>query len=299
MLNNRTYPGSIRAVLAGLLLLIFSSGLSAQGSSSVWLVSAGANSLYLGGTVHLLRPTDFPLPEVFEQAYQDADVIYFETDISAVLDPAMQTRIMQELVYADGRTLQTVLSEEVYRRMADYLDEAGIPIALLESFRPGLLINTLQVIELQNLGFTPQGVDAYYYRQARLDGKNIGELEPIEAQIAFLAGLGEGNEDAFVMASLQEMALVAESMDLLLAAWRAGDKDILNELFISELQSQMPEVYETLLVGRNQDWLPQLQALLETGQDSTAFVLVGAAHLVGEDGLLQLLVELGYQVEQL
>lgn len=269
----------------------------ATADSAVWVVSSGTGKVYLGGTVHLLRPADYPLPEEFEVAYQEAERLFFETDVSAMNDLSVQAAMLQQLMYDDGRTLRSVLSEEAYGTLSRYMDSVGMPVMMVESFKPGLLVSTLQVIEFQKLGFTPQGVDMYFNSRAMSDDKPVGELESVQAQIDYIAGMGEGNESEFIMLSLQELAEVGSSMEDLIGAWRAGDNDQLAQLFVNQMRDESPELYEALLVERNLNWLPIIEQMF--GEGGAEFVLVGAAHLVGEDGLLAMLRARGYTVEKL
>ena len=129
------------------------------------------------------------------------------------------------------------------------------------------------------------------------DGKPLGQLETIDAQIGFLASMGEGNESEFILLSLKDLEDTVEVMDDMIAAWRIGDNDALSELFVTDMLEQAPEIYDSLLKQRNLNWLPQLEDMLESPE--IEFVLVGAAHLVGPDGLLAMLQAKGYQISQL
>ncbi len=270
----------------------------AQADSSVWRVSSGDNVLYLGGTVHLLRPSDYPLPEEYEEAYEDADELYFETDITAMTtDLSIQAQMLQQLTYQDDRTLRTVLSTEAYDALNDYAMSTMLPLMMLEKMKPGLLISTLQVLEFQKLGFTPQGVDAFFNTRALGDGKDTGALETIQEQIGFIASMGEGNESEFVLMSIADLENTEEMMEQMITAWRSGNAPQLKELFVDDMREQAPEVYDSLLRQRNLKWMPQIEAMLRDSDNE--FVLVGAAHLVGEDGLLEMLQARGYNVSQL
>lgn len=286
----------LRAGLAGFAALLF--GLStAIADTSVWSVRSGDNILYLGGTVHLLRPGDYPLPEEFEQAYQASSEIYFETDIGSMNDIAVQTQMLQQLTYGDERTLKTVLNEEAYSALAAYTATTGLPIAMLEKFKPGLLVSTLQILVFQSMGFTPQGVDAFFHTRAMGDGKDEGQLETLQEQIGFIAAMGEGNESEFILLSLEELAETGDVMEDMIGAWRSGDSEGLAELFVEDMKIESPELYDSLLLQRNLRWVPQIDRMLEDAD--VEFVLVGAAHIVGEGGLLDLLAQRGYEIEQL
>lgn len=281
------------------LLLVSALALSPQlfAQSSVWVATKDSKNVYLGGTVHLLRASDFPLPAPFEKAYLASEQLYFETDIAGLSDMSVQARLLKELTYQDGRSLRTVLDDKTYTALSDYLSTIGMPIQMMERFKPGMLVSTLQVFEFQKLGFTPQGVDSYFNTRAIGDGKALGELEPIDAQIGYLAGMGEGNENEFIRLSLDDLDEIDTSMAQMIEAWRSGDDALLNTLFVSDMKVGHPELYQSLLVQRNLNWMPIIESMfLDT---DTEFVLVGAAHLVGEDGLLNMLRNKGYQVEQL
>lgn len=265
--------------------------------SAVWQITSGLNSVYLGGTVHLLRPSDYPLPEEYEQAYQNSSQIYFETDLSAMSDLSVQTQMLQQLTYQDGRSLKGVLSNEAYAALSDYIDEAGVPLMMMEKFKPGMVVSMLQVMEFQRIGFTPEGVDAYFNTRAISDSKSIGQLETVMEQIGFLASMGEGNESEFILLSLRDLEETADLMDGMIAAWRLGNNSELADLFINEMKNEAPELYNSLLRQRNLNWIPQIDQMLK--DNDTEFVLVGAAHLVGDEGLLKLLELKGYQVTQL
>ncbi len=270
---------------------------NALADSSVWSVTSGNNTVYLGGTMHLLRPSDYPLPEEYEQAYQASSEIYFETDISAMNDLSVQAQMLQQLTYSDGRTLESVLNEEAYSALSDHVASIGMPMEMLQTFKPGLLVSTLQIFEFQRLGFTPQGVDTYFNTRAISDAKTRGQLETVQEQIGFLAAMGEGNESEFILLSLSDLDETEEVMEAMIQAWRSGDNAKLSEMFVIDMKAEAPELYDALLVQRNLNWLPLIDQML-TDED-TEFVLVGAAHLVGEDGLLNLLSARGYQIKQL
>ena len=284
-----------KAGLAAFVYCLLSTLVAAD--TSVWEVSNGRNVVYLGGTVHLLRPADYPLPAPFDEAYNNSDELYFETDLAAMGDLSTQTQMLQQLTYTDDRTLQSVLNEQAYSALQNYASEVGMPIGLMQKFKPGMVISTLQVLEFQSMGFTPQGVDAHFNTRAINDSKPVNALETIQEQIGFLAAMGEGNESEFILLSLEDLEETGTVMEQMITAWRSGDTEQLASLFVDDMREQAPEIYESLLSGRNQNWLPIVETMFEDAD--TEFVLVGAAHLVGNDGLVSLLLDLGYEVRQL
>ncbi|MDO9476192.1 MAG: TraB/GumN family protein [Pseudohongiella sp.] len=265
--------------------------------TSVWEVSKGESKIYLAGTIHLLRQQDYPLPAAFEQAFEASQSLYFETDIGAMSDIGLQQRMLQQRTYQDGRTLSAVLSAEAYTALSEYAAGSGIPLGMLQTFKPGLLISTLSVMEFQKLGFTPQGVDAYFFSRAMGAGKTTGELESIDQQIAMLARMGEGYESDFVLYSIRDFAELRGAIETMVQAWREGDTDLLHSEFVEPMLTETPDLYESILVERNANWMPTIEAMFDS--EATEFVLVGVAHLVGAHGLITQLEANGYEVTQL
>lgn len=288
-------PSNPLALLLTIALLQVAHGVWAD--APVWRVTDGESTVYLGGTVHLLRPEDYPLPEEFDQAYEGSSELFFETDISSMNDLSVQAQMLQQLTYSDGRTLKDVLDTEAYAALETYTAGVGMPLMMLEQFKPGMIVSTLQVLEFQRMGFTPQGVDAFFNAQALTDGKSVGALETLDEQIGFLAAMGEGVESEFIMMSLEDLDNTAKLMDEMIEAWRVGDSQALQTLFVDDMLERAPAVYDSLLRQRNLRWVPQIEAMFN--DQGTEFVLVGAAHLVGVDGLVELLRARGYDLFKL
>jgi len=277
------------------LLFVFTSQALAQ--SSVWLATKADNKVYLGGTIHMLRPNDYPLPSAYETAYRAADNLYFEIDIDLMNDPAGQLSMLQRLMYTDGRTLQSVLTAEAYQTLTDYVAKFSMPMMMLQNMKPGMLISTLELLEFQIRGFTPEGVDVHFHQRAKADGKSIYAFETVDEQIGFIETMGEGEESEYVLLSLRDLEKIDSDIESMISIWRNGASDDLVELFVEDMEQNTPGVYQSLLLDRNHKWMPILEAMFDDAD--TELVLVGVAHLVGDDGLVELLRARGYQVEQL
>ena len=210
--------------------------------------------------------------------------------------PEAQGKIMARAMYTDGRKLSSVLSAEAWAALQDYGAKAGMPVAHLETLRPSLLVLMIFAIEAQRLGFTPEGVDVQLDRQAREAGKPVTGLETLDEQIGFITSLGAGQESELVLSTLQDLARMPELLDEMIAAWRAGDLQKIDTLMSAEVRRQFPKVHEELLVNRNQAWLPKIETMLAS--PAKEFVLVGVAHLAGDDGLIHALTQAGCTIEQ-
>ena len=280
-----------------LVIMLFQLTASVLADAPVWRVTDGMSVIYLGGTVHLLRPEDFPLPEEFELAHEASSELVFETDISSINDLNIQAQMLQKLTYDIDRSLRDVVDTEAYKALDAYMAEVGMPLIMLERFKPGMIVSTLQMLEFQRMGFAPQGVDVVFNIRALADGKAIGALETIDEQIAFLALMGEGRESEFIIMSLEDLKRTSDSIDKMIDAWRTGDSEVLRTLLIDGMLERAPGLYDSLLRQRNLRWIPQIEFMFDDPE--TEFVLVGAAHLVGEDGILEYLRAKGYEISKL
>lgn len=289
---------TIHQLLCAMMASLAMAGVSSQETTqtSMWVISQGEEKVYLGGTIHLLRNSDYPLPAPFETAYDIADELYFETDLGTINSPSFQQQVMAQLTYQDGRSLSTVLTDEAYSALQDYVNNSGLPIPMpmIQSFKPGLLISTLSVLEMQQMGFTPQGVDAYFFTRAVGDGKSRGQLESVEEQLSMLSRIGEGYESDYVLYSLADFEQLEGELESIVSHWRNGSTESLSSDFIGPMREQSEVLYQDLLVNRNQNWIPQIEAMFN--DDDTELVLVGVAHMLGEDGLLAALRSRGYEV---
>lgn len=269
----------------------------ALAESSVWKVQKGDSILFLGGTFHLLRPSDFPLPPEFDKAYKASELLVFETDIGKSKEAAAQQKLMAKAMYADGSTIDKYLSPKTYKSLSAYCAANGIPLESLKHFKPSIIAVTIAAVELAKLGVVPEGVDTFFYQLATKDKKATEGLETVDEQIEFILGMGEGSEDAFIMYSLKDIESIKQAYEAMVAAWKQGDLKKIDALFIAESKTQMPKLYTELLAGRNEKWLPLIEAYYKTPE--TEFILVGAAHLAGTDGIVEALRRKGYTVEKL
>jgi uncharacterized protein YbaP (TraB family) len=284
----------LKHCLISVLLTAYS--LTSQAETSVWKVSKGQETVYIGGTVHLLRSTDFPLPGEFDIAYHNSDRIFFETDMTALSDPSTQQKLAIAMIAEPGHTVDKLLTPETLEQLADAAAKRGLDLNALMPFKASMIMMILEVSELQRMGLTVEGVDAYFNERAIQDAMPTDELETLAVQLEFLSRMGEGNEEEFVQLSLRDLDKLEGLYDEIILAWRNGDRKQLGALFISDMKQDFPEVYGQLLAQRNSNWLPIIHNMFE--EPGTEYVLVGAAHLIGPDGLLQRLEKQGYEVAQ-
>lgn len=284
-----------RVLLAFLAVLLHGSG--AKAATSVWKAEKDGSTVYLGGTCHVLREKDLPLPEEFDRAYQAADLLVFETDIGELQSPETQRRLVERASYPFGSTLDKHLPAATYDLIAAWCASNGLPVAQISRFRPSFAMVVLSVVELRKCGVTEEGVDAALHARARKDGKPFEGLETVDEQIRILTTLCDGFEQAFIEQSFRDLDKIREQIGEMLRAWREGDLPALDGLFVRVMKEETPEIYRRLLADRNEKWMDRLEAYGRTPR--TEFVLVGVAHLAGEDGLIASLRRRGYRVTQM
>jgi hypothetical protein len=283
----------MQARLYSVILLLCSA--LAQADSAVWRVSKGADQLFIGGTVHMLPPAQYPLPAEFDAAFQHSDVVVLETDLAPMQDQSSAASLQQQLMYPAGTTLSSKLAAKTRQQLLEILQRHKLSLPQVEQFKPGMLVTQLTLLELQQHQFTSPGVDQHYLTLAQQQKKTLKYLEPIEFQLKLLAGLGEGREDLFLQHALNDVGDTAEMMTKTLGAWRSGDLAAVEQLVLTPVKSADAQTYQQMFVARNQAWLPQIQALF--GNNEQELVLVGLGHLAGTEGVLALLQQAGYQVE--
>lgn len=270
---------------------------STKGPSSVWLVEKDGHKLYIGGTIHLLREEDYPLPDVFEQAYRDSVKLVFELPPDSEGDGEIVLRMRQMGSFPEGDELSNHVSAETLKKVLEWADENAFPNATLMRMRPWFLALTIASLEYQKLGAdSGRGVDQYFEQRGREDAKKGEGLESVEFQLSIFSKLSDKLQEELLMQTFTEAETMQKDFEELITAWRSGDAPKLQE-FLFRDADKYPELMEDFLLKRNKAWVAPLLKYLEKGE--TVFVLVGAGHLGGKGGVLEFLKEKGCTVTQL
>lgn len=271
---------------------------AAADRAALWSVQGERNTVYLFGSIHVLRAGDVGLPRAAEDAYEDAEQLVMEIDMDdpAMADPmAMAVQMQSYARLPPGQSLATVLGDD-YERVAAKLEEAGLDPALMDGFAPWLVGMLLLQVEIAKRGFDPaHGIEQQVSERAIRDGKPILGLETPADQFAVLAGLSLANQKRFLLMTLEEAEHADARLDRLLTAWRTGDTATLANVLAAEFEA-FPELYRPLTEDRNRAWAERIVALLDDRDDY--LVVVGALHLVGRNSVVDLLRERGYRVTQ-
>ena len=291
----------LTALAAIAVLVAGAAAASAQGpagrgaKSFLWRVQSGERVLYLAGSVHALSADVYPLNPAFERAFAASDTLVEELNLEqgdvATLGPVLLAKGM----YQDGRTFDSVVSKETLALVAQRLKPPLVP-ALIRPMKPWMVMLMLTAMQVQQAGLDANlGLDRYFFDKAKAAGKTIIGLETAESQIDRFDTMPESLQEQMLRNALEELDSQQAELTAILAAWQRGDAEALDRTLLSAFK-KYPAAYQSLIVERNNNWMPQIEQCLTRA--TPCLVVVGAAHLVGEDGLLSLLQRKGYTVEQ-
>jgi uncharacterized protein len=282
-------------LLVGLLTACDNSRDSTPVKATLWEISKNGNSVFLAGSVHLLRPQDYPMPAAFDYAYKKSSVLVLETDVDMMNDPDIEEYMNEKIMLPEGQTLRTVLNEDVYRRLEKLIGTTSIES--LSQYKPSVIVNSLQTSYLQIYGgFTEDGADFYYLGKSKRDGKSVGFLEDVKIQIDMLSNMADGIENEYVSDAIDGLPYIVFGTVRLVSEWKEGISTTMEASLIAE-KAQWPTIYEVSILNRNSAWIPQIEAYLTT--EPIEFIIVGMAHVYGTDGLLYQLGNKGYTIKQL
>jgi hypothetical protein len=264
--------------------------------SCLWSVGNGTATVYLLGSLHFLKSDAYPLAPAIEKAYAASQKVVFETDIGAMADPEIQAKMLAMGVYPENDSLMQHIDRSTKSLLVKKLAQMGLSIENFARFKPWILAVTLSTLELQRLGFQPMyGVDMHFYLRAKKDGKELAHFEPIDYQLNLLGKMAPRQQNAFLHQTLKELEIVGDYAADLSRYWKTGDAQNLHALLFKSFKDH-PQIYQRLLIQRNEAWIGKLESMLR-GQKNV-LVVVGAGHLVGPGGIVAILRENGYQVEQ-
>ena len=295
----RKRRGILLACLALLLLAVSARGeraAPADGSLFLWTVRSGKGAAHLLGSIHLLKRDMYPLDARIEEAFAGSSVLAVETDVGPRAKEKLGKFILENALYPPGDSLEKHVSGETYGLVRRKFQALGM--AQVDRMRPWALALTAATVEYMKMGLDPEyGIDRYFLEKA--DGrKKVVELERYDHVVRLLQGLPDDIQDLFLFYTLTDLESVGREADNIIAFWKTGDVRGMEEV-VYRSRDEYPKlqpVYDLLVSRRNREMTEKIEGMLRRGE--TCFIVVGAAHLVGKDGILERLRAKGYQVEQ-
>ena len=272
-------------ILLGLLLCVT---VRADGAlHSLWELHGKHNTVYLLGSIHVLRPNDYPLAPVVLDAYTHAGSLLMEVNLDEINSEQVQAEMLASAILSDGKTLPDVLGKQRYERAAALAHEIGVELSKFDQFAPWFAAEAISELQLTQLGFQPEnGVEMYFMDRAHSDGKSVDGLETVHDQISVFQNMSLDAQAEYLLSSLEQAHDLPKEVDSMVRAWQRGD----TRWFESELQSDLghdSDLYQSVLVARNRKWVPKIEALLNG--DKNYLVIVGTGHLAGQGSVVDLL----------
>jgi hypothetical protein len=268
-----------------------------EGRNALWQIHGPSNTVYLLGSIHLLKESDYPLAAAIESAFTNSQLAVFETDVGEMMQLGVQMKLLGKARLPDGETLKDLLSAPTYAQFLEHTKRLELPEPMFAQFKPSMAAIMLTMLEIQKLGFNPAfGVDKHLFERARDAGKETGALETVEFQINLVTGFTKEEGELLMKTTLKDLDNTRRMLDDIVKAWRTGNGGALEKL-INEALHEAPIIAKRMLTDRNRDWVPKIRELVNGRK--TAIVIVGAGHLVGREGVVELLRIEGFKVTQL
>lgn len=272
------------------------------------VADSDGNTLWLFGSIHVGREEFYPLPEYVTAAYEGADVLAVEFDVIAFeKDITTVMELAPRMLYTDGTTIRDHIPQELYEKAVEILKEQDAYMSQMDYMLPVIWSNDMDAKTVQMLGCDSDlGIDMYFLKRAKKEKKEILSIESGKFQLEMLIGYSEPLqikllEDSVAMYEDQERA--REDLNTLMDLWASGNEAAFSQ-YLTESDEMTPEeatLYEeynyAMIVSRNQTMTDYAESALKSGEE--VFICVGAAHIVGDGAMAQLLAQRGYTVERI
>ncbi|PAD28725.1 TraB/GumN family protein [Paenibacillus sp. 7523-1] len=265
------------------------------GRGFMWEVESNGNTVYLVGSMHIANDSFYPLRKEFEEAFAESDYLGVEIDISKAADEAQQKIVLDLGTYQDGTTLKDHISSETYTQVGDILKKNGLEANALDTFKPWVVESTLASLKSMKAGYDASaGVDLYFIQKAIESKIPVIELESYESQLGMFNNFSKELQEKTLKATLDNFDVLNDSVDHMAKMWITGNDEQLLELTNSFSDDE--EYNKAMLIDRNVGMADKIDGYLKNGKGEEYFIVVGAAHYLGEHGIVKLLENKGYAV---
>ena len=292
-------------ILIAILCIVIPATILKCADNFLWEVENGQNKVYLIGSIHLMPEDVYPLNDEVEKAFKEADILVVEVDATKVDQKKVQAFMIEKACYKEGKNLQTELPEELYKSVSKKFTELGVPMDQIDIYKPWFVSLNLGLLGLQKLNIRAGlGIDVHFLNKANEKEMEILELETASSQLEMLASFqGEAQIDylQYTVDNYDQSNTIFEDI---LEAWKTGDTEKMNtvtKVKMLELGKELPGIidfYHKMFTERDEKILVKIEKLLNNDEDHVYFIIIGALHLVGEDGLLKRLNDKGYNTIQ-
>ena len=267
--------------------------------SFLWGIASDSGAVYILGSIHVASPEMYPLDSTIENAFDQSQNLVVEFDIVGADKSHLTSLLMQKGTYSGGDTLHDNIPADLYKQADEVLEYLGGDISLFNSFEPWVVAMTIEELFMSKYGYTGEyGIDMHFLNMAHEEGKDIFELESAEFQIELFDEFPD-EWQVLLLEDIVDNPPKKKELEQMFKAWKNGDTLKIESLTLEEIEEnpELEPVIEKLLDERNFSMVEKIEEFLQ--DDETYFVIVGAGHLVGDNGIINLLKEKGYEPVQL
>jgi len=268
-------------------------------------VKGGDNEVYLFGSLHYGYENMYPLDDAVYEAFEAADVLGMELDMEELTEAEISDEFAEQGMLEDGTQMSDHVPEEVFDQIVEEVEVFGITEADLNLFAPWFGRELLTELLFEEIEYSPEyGIESYFMEKAE-DMEVIG-LETVKDQLEPNHLLSEKSQILQLENTIEEVQDVEstqEELEKMIAGWKAGERENLEEIRVESIEEaeteSLEEYHRAMYDERDVQMAAEIETLLENGEDKTYFITVGSLHLVGDNSIVELLKEEGFQVEKI
>jgi uncharacterized protein YbaP (TraB family) len=298
MKNNKSKLSAICFILILGLSELPQETFSASQKSFLWKIQSRTNTVFVLGSLHYSKKEVYPLSEKIEKAFSESEILVVEADVNDMKKMDIQ-KLMERAFYPESDTLEKHVSKEIYERVVKEAGALGMPVELLNRQKPWFLAMTLVALESLKLGFDANlGIDKYFLSKAE-GTKKILELESLDYQLGLLSGLSDKDQELLLLYTLNDLRILEQEVEKLTKAWTTGDTKGMESILTRSVSEdkRLSSIFEKVVYERNRKMASSIEDFLQ--RKESYFLIVGAGHLVGDRGIIEILSRKGYLIEQL
>ncbi len=272
--------------------------LSQPQKSFLWKIQSKMNTVYVLGSIHFFKKEIYPLNQKIENAFGQSEILAVEANVDDIRNVDVQ-KLLELAFYPENDMLEKHVSPEIYELVKKETSGLGIPVELMNKQRPWFLAMTLEAFESLKLGFDPNyGIDKYFLSKA-VGKKRVLELESIDYQLNLLSNFSDKDQELLLLYTLRNLRLLERELEQLSRAWTSGDTKSMESILTRSVSedNRFASIFEKIVYERNRMMASKIEEFLRTSE--TYFVVVGAGHLVGDRGIIEILKGKGYLAGQL
>ena len=285
---------NLRCRLPALLVTLLCLATPAWAAPAMWKIRDDNSGIWLFGSFHILPEGTVWRTELFDRILRDAERVVFEADVRPAAVAQLGVEAFVRGIYVDGTMLTDALDEAMESRLREKAAAIDLPLGPVLAMRPWMATNTITLQALAAIGYHAEGVE--FLLQPQLPESRLGFLETGDQQLDVLAGAPEAEQIAMLIATLDQLETLPKLMGKTLESWTKGTPDKFGDLFLMEMDGFEEAFLDRVIYARNRNWMTPLETMLAENQEN--LVIVGAAHLIGDGSVLDLLGRAGYEIER-